>query len=409
MSTFLHPFTAPRQQDFVRIVRGEGSTVWDDDGNAYLDAMASLWYMNIGHGRPEMVEAIAEQTATLAAYHTFAPFSNEPSERLADIISDLSPYDRSRVFFGGSGSEAVDTAMKIARVAQREAGHPERTIIISREHGYHGTNYGGTSAQGIPMNREGFGELVGAVVNVPAGNVEVIAQVFDENPGRVAAVLTEPLQGAGGVYPPPEGYLDSLRRLCDHHGAYLIFDEVICGFGRMGTWFGAQHYQVTPDMLTFAKAVTSGYQPLGGVVLGPDVVAALEANEGFVLKHGYTYSGHPVATRAGIEAIEIQRREGLVDRATHVGARLAEGLHSLLADGVVTEVRGAGAVWAVELPDHLSAPDVRNEILEHGVIVRPLGNALAMCPPLVITDAEIDKLVDAIGAAVAPAKAGSVT
>lgn len=409
MSAFLHPFTAPRQQDFVRIVRGEGSTIWDDKGNAYLDAMASLWYMNIGHGRREMVEAIADQASSLAAYHTFAPFSNEPSERLADVIAELAPYDRSRVFFGGSGSEAVDTAMKIARVAQREAGYPERTIIISREHGYHGTNYGGTSAQGIPVNREGFGLLVGDVVNVPAGNVEVIAQVFDDNPGRVAAVLTEPLQGAGGVYPPPDGYLESLRTLCDHHGAYLIFDEVICGFGRMGSWFGSQHYGVTPDMFTFAKAVTSGYQPLGGVVLGPDVTAALEANEGFVLKHGYTYSGHPMATRAGLQAIEIQQREGLVDRATRIGARLAEGLRSLLADGLVTEVRGDGAVWAVELPDHLAAADVRNEVLEHGVIVRPLGNALAMCPPLVVTDEEIDKLVDAIGAAVTPARAGTVT
>jgi putrescine aminotransferase len=405
MTAFLHPFTAPRQEDFVRIVRGEGSTVFDDRGNAYLDAMASLWYMNIGHGRPEMVEVIAEQAATLAAYHTFAPFTNEPSERLADVIADLAPFERSRVFFGSSGSEAVDTAMKIARIAQREAGHPERTIIISREHGYHGTNYGGTSAQGIPINREGFGRLVGDVVNVPAGNVEVIAQVFDEHPGRVAAVLTEPLQGAGGVFPPPDGYLQSLRTLCDHHGAYLVFDEVICGFGRMGTWFASQYYDVIPDMFTFAKAVTSGYQPLGGVVLGPSVADALAANEGFILKHGYTYSGHPIATAAGLEAIAIQRRESLVERATHVGARLSEGLRSLLEDGLVTEVRGAGAVWAVELPAHLSAPDVRDVVLEHGVIVRPLDNALAMCPPLVMTDGEIDQVVDAIGAAVAPARA----
>lgn len=376
--------------------------MWDDAGTPYLDAMASLWYMNIGHGRPEMIRSITEQAERLAAYHTFAPFSNEPAERLADKIAELAPFDRGRVFFGGSGSEAVDTAMKIARVAQREAGHPERTIIISREHGYHGTNYGGTSAQGIPINREGFGELVGRVVNVPAGNVEVIAQVFDENPGQVAAVLTEPLQGAGGVYPPPDGYLQSLRTLCDHHGAYLIFDEVICGFGRLGTWFGSQFYDVVPDLFTFAKAVTSGYQPLGGVVLGPDVAAALEANEGFVLKHGYTYSGHPMAAAAGLTAIEIQEREGLVARATTIGERLSAGLTSLLDDGLVTEVRGAGAVWAVELPEHLSAPAVRDVVLGHGVIVRPLGNALAMCPPLVVTDAEIDKLVDAIGAAVAP-------
>ena len=403
MNSLLHPFSAPRETEFIRVVGGEGSTIWDDQGNRYIDAMASLWYMNIGHGRPEMVEAIATQAAQLAAYHTFAPFSNEPSERLADKIVELSPFERGRVFYGSSGSEAVDSAMKIARVAQREAGHPERTIIISREHGYHGTNFGGTSAQGIPANQDGWGALVGDVVNVPASNVETIAQVFDQNPGKVAAVLTEPVQGAGGVYPPPPGYLESLRTLCDHHGAYLIFDEVICGFGRLGAWFGSQHYGVTPDLFTFAKAVTSGYQPLGGVVTGPVVSAALEANEGFVLRHGYTYSGHPIAAAAGLAAIDIQEREDLVDRVEHIGARLSAGLHSLLEDGLVAEVRGVAAVWAVELPEKLSAPEVRDAVLANGVIVRPLGNALSMCPPLIITDDEIDQVVDALSAALTPA------
>jgi adenosylmethionine-8-amino-7-oxononanoate aminotransferase len=400
MSAFLHPFTPPRQTDFIRLVGGEGSTVWDAEGNRYIDAMASLWYMNVGHGRPEMVEAIATQAAQLASYHAYAPFTNEPAEELAEMIIVVSPYDRGRVFYGSSGSEAVDSAMKIARIAQREAGHPERTIIISREHGYHGSNFGGLSAQGIPINQEGFGALVGDVVNVAAGNVETIAQVFDQNPGRVAAVLTEPLQGAGGVLPPPEGYLESLRTLCDHHGAYLIFDEVICGFGRLGEWFGSQYYGVTPDMFTFAKAVTSGYLPLGGVAIGPTVTDALERNEGFVLRHGYTYSGHPTATAAAIAAIEIQKRERLVNRAGDIGSRLSAGLESLLADGLVTEVRGVGAVWAVELPDHLEAAAVRDDVLAAGVILRPLGNALVMCPPLVITDDEIDRIVDAVGSCV---------
>lgn len=253
----LHPFTSPREREFISIVGGHGSTVVDADGNEYVDAMASLWYQNIGHGRREMTEAIVAQLDKLAGYHTFAPFTNEPSERLAETISEMVPMDRARVFLCTSGSEAVDSAMKIARVAQREAGHPERQIIISREHGYHGVTYGGTSAQGIPANREGFGPLVGRTINVPSDNVEAMSHVFDEFGGEIAAVLTEPVQGAGGVFPPPSGYLDGIRRLCDQHGAYLIMDEVICGFGRTGFWFGSDRYGIRPDMITFAKAVSS--------------------------------------------------------------------------------------------------------------------------------------------------------
>lgn len=398
-SAFLHPFTAPTQTDFIRIVGGEGSTIWDDRGNRYIDAMASLWYMNVGHGRREMIEAITAQATRLASYHTFSPFTNLPAEQLADEIAALSPFDDGRVFLASSGSEAVDSAMKLARIAQREAGHPERQLIVSREHGYHGTNYGGTSAQGIPVNQDGFGPLVGDVVQVPAGNVEAIAQLFEQHAGRVAAVLTEPVQGAGGVFPPPEGYLSSLRTLCDTHGAYLILDEVICGFGRLGQWFGAQHYGVTPDFITFAKAVSSGYVPLGGVIVGDAPASALCNDPGFVLKHGYTYSGHPIAAAAGLEAIAIQKREGLVQRAASIGARLSAGLESLAADGLLTEVRGVGAIWAVGLDESFDAPTVRDRVLEEGVVVRPLGSSLAMCPPLVITDDEVDRIVDAIAAA----------
>lgn len=395
---FLHPFTPPRKTDFITVVGGKGAEIWDDEGNRYIDAMASLWYMNVGHGRQEMIDAITRQATELASYHTFDPFSNIPTEQLAGKIGQLSPMSRARTFFACSGSEAVDTAMKLARAAQAEAGHPERTLIISREHGYHGTNFGGTSAQGIAANRQGWGALVGDVINVPGNDIEVIARVFAERGDEVAAVLSEPLQGAGGVFPPPEGYLEGLRRLCDDHGAYLILDEVICGFGRLGTWFGAQHYGVTPDMITFAKAVTSGYIPLGGVIVGPEPSRALEQNEGFILRHGYTYSGHPIATAAALAALEIQERDGLVARAGEIGDRLSTGLHALAADGVVAEVRGVGAIWAVGLDERHSAPEVRNRALERGVIFRPLGNSLAMCPPLVITDSQIDRVVDVLAA-----------
>jgi putrescine aminotransferase len=398
-SAFLHPFSPPTRTSFINIVGGEGAEIWDDEGNRYVDAMASLWYMNVGHGRREMVQAIADQAGRLASYHTFAPFTNEPSDRLAGKIAELSPFDRARVFFGCSGSEAVDTAIKLARTAQRLAGHPEKTIVLSRERGYHGTNFGGTSAQGIAPNREGWGPMVGDVTPVAVGDLEAITREFTNHGDRIAAVLTEPLQGAGGVYPPPEGFLEGVRRLCDEYGAYLIFDEVICGFGRLGRWFGAQHYGITPDMITFAKAVSSGYVPLGGVILGPPVIEPLESDDEFLLRHGYTYSGHPLATIAGLTAIEIQEREGLLGRALHIGMRLKAGLDSLAGDGLVTEVRGDGAVWAVELPESKEAAAVRTDVLHRGVVVRPLGNALAMCPPLVITDQQIDKIVDALAEA----------
>jgi putrescine---pyruvate transaminase len=395
--SFLHPFAAPRRTDFVNIAGGDGAELWDDTGKRYIDGMASLWYMNIGYGRGEVGEAIAGAAANLGAYHTFERFTCEPTDRLADLIVELSPFDRARVFFGSGGSDAVDTAMKLARISQREAGHPDKTVILSREHGYHGTHFGGTSAQGLPLNKEGWGELVPDVVNVAGPDLESMTRAFAEHGDRVAAVISEPLQGAGGVFPPPEGYLEGLRRLCDDHGAYLILDEVICGFGRLGTWFGAQYYGVQPDMITFAKAVTSGYVPLGGVICGPSVVEALEANEGFVLRHGYTYSGHPLATTAGLSVLGIQQRENLLGEVPRIEAGFSKGLNALAADGLVTQVRGTAAVWAVALGAEHDAVKVRDAALDRGVIVRPVpGNSLSMCPPLVISDEQIGRIVDVL-------------
>ncbi len=396
-SSFLHPFTPPRKTEFLSIVRGEGALVFDEEGNDYIDGMASLWYVNVGHGREDVAEAIAAQAKQLAAYHTFDPFTNPPAEELAAKIAALSPFEHPRVFFGSSGSEAVDTAMKIARIAHREAGRPERQIIVSRERGYHGTNYGGTSIQGIAPNREGFGPLVPGVVNVAADDDEAMKRVFAEHGDEIAAVITEPVQGASGVWPAHDGYLSHLRDLCDTYGAYLIFDEVITAFGRLGEWFGSQFYGVTPDIITFAKAVTSGYVPLSGVILGESAMAGLEANEGFVLRTGYTYSAHPVACVAGLKCIEIQEEEGLLARATAIGERLGAGLRALQDEGLLIDVRGEGAIWGVSVPAEVDVVATRNAILEEGVIVRPVPlNHLAMCPPLVITDEQIDKIVSSI-------------
>lgn len=399
-SAFLHPFAKPTKSDFITLVRGQGAVVYDDRGNEYIDGMASLWYCAVGHGRSDIAAAIGRQAGTLAAYSTFDPFTNAPAEQLAEVLVDIAPMADSRVFFTSSGSEAVDTAMKLSRLAHIQAGHPDKTVIISRQRGYHGTAYGGTSAQGIAPNREGYAPYVGDVMQVPADDVEALASSMSQHGSTIAAVLVEPLQGAGGVYPPTEGYLESVRRLCDQHGAHLIYDEVISGFGRLGQWFAAHRYDVRPDMVTFAKAVTSGYQPLGGVFVGPAVRAALESDPNFFLRTGFTYSGHPTACVAALTNLDIMKREGLVARAHHVGERLASGLRALAHDGSVASVRGDGAVWAVGHHPGVDAFAVRDAMLRHGVITRAIGtDTNAFCPPLVIHDHQVDRIVDALASA----------
>jgi adenosylmethionine-8-amino-7-oxononanoate aminotransferase len=397
--SFLHPFARPTG-DFISLSRGEGAIVWDTDGNQYLDAMASLWYCAIGHGRAEMADAIAAQVTTLEAYSCFEPFTNPAADALADQLVSLTPIPDARVFFCQSGSEAIDTAIKLARQAHVQAGHPERTLIISRMRGYHGTNYGGTSAQGLPGNKIGWGELLADVVQVPSDDVEAIARLMSERSAEIAAVITEPVQGAAGVFPPEPGYLESLRRLCDQHGAFLIFDEVITGFGRLGQWFAADHYGITPDLTTFAKAVTSGYQPLGGVFVGPAVRGPLEADPEFKLATGYTYSGHATACAAGLANLAIIEREGLLGQATEIGNRLGAGLQSIADDGLVDHVRGAGAMWAVGTHPDQHADLLRARMLERGVITRAIADhSLTFCPPLITTDQQVDQIIDTLAVA----------
>ena len=391
----LHAFAKPSKTDFISIVRGKGSLLWDANGRQYIDAIGSLWYCQVGHGRTEIAEAVAAQISTLETYSTFDPFTNQKADELAAKLQSISALPKSRVFLCGSGSEAVDTAMKLARVAQGQAGHPERTIIISRMRGYHGTNYGGTSAQGLPLNKQGFGQLLPEVVQVDSDNLEDLAKFMSDNSKKIAAVIVEPLQGAGGVWPPPPGYLEGARKLCDQHGAFLIFDEVISGFGRMGTWFAADHYGVIPDMLCFAKGVTSGYQPLGGVYIGAAVREALESDPNFFLRHGYTYSGHSSVCAAALANLAIIEREGLVERAKHVGARLSKGLGALATDGTIDHVRGDGAVWAAGLKPDQNSVTIRDRMIELGVIARAINtDTVAFCPPLVVTDEELDTMID---------------
>lgn len=399
-NAFLHPFAKPTKDNFIKLVRGQGALVWDEKGNELVDGMASLWYCAVGHGRKEIADAVAKQISTLEAYSTFDPFTSEPVEKLAAKLVSLCPMPDARVFFCGSGSEAVDSAMKLARLAHVQAGHPERTVIISRTRGYHGTNYGGTSAQGLPLNKIGYGPLVPDVEQVASDDLEAMSVLMSQRGNTIAAVLAEPLQGAGGVYPPVPGYLEGLRKLCDKHGAFLIFDEVITGFARLGTWFGANFYKVNPDLLCFAKAVTSGYQPLGGVFVGSAVREPLEADADFILRHGYTYSGHAAACAAAITNLEIIEREGLRDRAVHIGKRIGEALTALARDGVIDHARGDGAVWAAGLHSTQSNIKIRDRMLELGAITRAINaDTNTFCPPLVITDSQLDKLLDAFATA----------
>jgi putrescine aminotransferase len=392
----LHPFAKPAAGAgaFTRIVRGEGALVFDDHGRRYVDAMASLWYCNVGHGRTEIAHAVAAQLGELENYHLFERFVNPRAEELAARLVELAPVPGSRVFLTSGGSEAVDTALKLSRVAHAQAGHPERTIVLSRRPSYHGVTYGGMALTGLPLNRKDFGNGMADVVQVDKDDLDGVRQVFEDNPGKVASVFTEPVIGAGGVWPPVPGYLEGLRALCDEHGAHLVFDEVICGFGRLGSTFAGTHFGVQADLTTFAKGVSSGYVPLGGVLVGPAVHEALSADPTFVLRHGYTYSGHAAACAAGLVCLDITEREGLAARATAVGDRLSTGLRGLRDADLLTDVRGVGALWGVSLHEGLDPVVVRDRMLNDGVVVRPITpSTLAICPPLVIQDDDVDLIV----------------
>jgi len=399
---FLHPFAKPSREKFPSITHGKGALVYDHTGHEMIDAMSSLWYCQIGHGRGDMADAIAGQARQIESYSCFDPFTNAPADRLAEKIASLTTIPDARVFFANSGSEAIDSAMKLARLTHVLNGQPERTLIISRVRGYHGTNYGGTSAQGLPLNKHGYGTLLDGVVQVDADDIEALSVLMSEHTDRLAAVLTEPVQGAAGVYPPEEGYLAEARRLCDLHGALLIFDEVITGFGRVGSWFAAEHFDVTPDLSTFAKGVSSGYVPLGGVIIGGTVRAALESDRDFVLRHGYTYSGHALACVAALKNIDIIEDDNLIRAASGIGYRLERGLQAIAADGGIDHVRGVGAVFGAALRPDQNAMHIRDAMIGEGVITRAIGtDTVTFCPPFVTTDAQIDTIIDVFAEAVA--------
>ncbi len=402
----LHSFARPaaRRDEFLEIVSGDGAEVLDASGRRYVDALGSLWYCNVGHGRREIADAVSTQMHRLEAFHTFERFTNGPAEALAGRLSELAPMPDTRVFLTSGGSESVETAVKLARAAQAWAGHPERTLVVSRRPSYHGVTYAALSATGIAANQQGFGPLLPDVVQVAHDDLDELDRLGASQAGRIAAVIAEPVVGAGGVYPPADGYLAGLRARCDAWGAYLVLDEVICGFGRLGRWWGSQYFGVVPDLVTFAKGVTSGYLPVGGVIVGAAVRDALEADESAVLRHGYTYGGHPTAAAAALANLDLLEEEGLVERAPLIAGCLGAGLAGLVDGDRIVACRGLQGIWAVELAEGLSAPSVRDALLDHGVIARPIGaSILAYCPPLVVTEEQMERCVDATRRAVANA------
>ena len=399
LPALLHPFARPAApaDSFVRMVRGEGALVYDGAGRRYVDAMASLWYCNVGHGRAEIADAVARQLRELETYHCFERFAGPGAEELAERLVSIAPVPGSRVFLTSGGSEAVDTALKLSRAAHTQAGQPERTIVISRAPSYHGVTYGAMALTGLPANQAGFGRGMADVVQVPKNDLDAVRAVIAAHPGQVAAVFAEPVIGAGGVWPPAPGYLQGLRALCDEAGAHLVLDEVITGFGRLGSLFGGGHYGVQADLTTFAKGVTSGYVPLGGVLVAPSVHQPLAADPTYILRHGYTYSGHSAACVAALACLDITEREGLVDRARLIGERLGPQLAALLTDGLVADARGEGALWAVSVPAGVDPVAVRNRMLDLGVVVRPIApTTLAICPPLVISGDDLDAVPAAL-------------
>ena len=394
-NALLHPFApaAKPTSDYINIVRGAGSLVYDDTGMDYVDGLGSLWYCQVGHGRAEIIDAVADQMRRIEAYNIFDPFTNEPADRVAEMVVERSPFPDGRCSWAVPVRRPSTPPSRSPARRCSAAARPSARSSYAAPTATTAPTSGARQRRASPPNREGWGDLVPHFIEVPHDDLEAAASVFAEHGDRIAAVLTEPVQGAGGVYPPVDGYLEGLRRLCDDNGALLILDEVICGFGRTGEWFGAQTFGVVPDLMTFAKGVTSGYQPLSGVILSRSVCDGFE-EPGFLLRTGYTYSGHNASCAAGVANIQIIEDEGLVGRANHIGERLREGLTALEGDGLIESWRGMGGIYAAELGRDAISP--RNTILEQGVIIRPMGTCLAICPPLVITDDEIGRIIDAM-------------
>lgn len=418
LSAYWMPFTANRQfkANPRLLVSAAGMYYRDEDGREILDGTSGLWCCNLGHARPEIAEAVSRQLMTLDYAPSFQ-MGHPIAFDFTTALAEIAPAGLDRIFLTNSGSESVDTALKIALAYHRARGQGQRTRLIGREKGYHGVGFGGISVGGLVNNRKAFVLLPGVDhlrhTHDPARNAfargqpahgaeraedleELIALHGAET---IAAVIVEPVAGSAGVLPPPVGYLERLRAICDAHGILLIFDEVITGFGRLGAPFAAQYFGVLPDLMTTAKGITNGALPMGAVFASRTVHDALMTGpEGAIeLFHGYTYSGHPVACAAGLAALEIYRREGLFTRVATLSAAWEDAAHALRDAPHVIDVRNIGLMAAIELAPRPDAPGARGyEVLvkglEAGALFRATGDTVALSPPLIVSTGEIERL-----------------
>jgi beta-alanine--pyruvate transaminase len=404
------------------IVRAKDMHYYRPDGRAVLDGTAGMWCTNAGHNRDPIVQAIQRQAAELD-YSPAFQFSHPKAFELASRVADLAPGDLDHVFFCNSGSEAVDTALKVALAYHNVRGQGQRIRLIGRERGYHGVGFGGTAVGGIVSNRKHFGALLAGIDHLPhtynreqqaftKGEPEWGAHLADElerlvalhDASTIAAVIIEPMAGSTGVLPPPRGYLRRLRAICDKHGLLLIFDEVITAFGRLGHSFAAERYTVVPDMITFAKAVTSGTVPMGGVIVRNGIYQAFMQGPEHVaeLFHGYTYSAHPLACAAGLATLDLYREEGLFERARKLEPKWADAAMELKGLPNVLDVRTVGITAGIDLgpkPDAVGkrAYDAMEKAFhEEGVMVRNMGDTLALTPPLIVSEAQVAEIFDKV-------------
>ncbi len=426
LEAFWMPFTANRQfKASPRMLVGAKDMHYrSHDGRDILDGTAGLWCCNAGHGREEIAAAIKAQADTMDYAPNFQmgnPLTFEFASRLVEIMPD----GLDRVFFTNSGSESVDTALKIALAYQRVRGEGTRTRLIGRERGYHGVGFGGISVGGIVANRKFFGPLLNGVDHLPhthdlaqnafvRGQPEWGAHLADElerlvalhDASTIAAVIVEPVAGSTGALIPPVGYLRRLREICDTHGILLIFDEVITGFGRLGLPFAAEYFDVTPDIMTLAKGLTNAAVPMGAVVCKNEIYQTfIESTSGGIeLFHGYTYSGHPLAAAAGLATLDLYREEGLLERGAELADYWEDGMHSLADEPHVIDIRNLGIIGGIELEPRPGAPTARavecfTDCYENGLLIRTTGDIIALSPPLILAKGHIDRIVDTISGA----------
>ncbi|MEE9454909.1 MAG: aspartate aminotransferase family protein [Paracoccaceae bacterium] len=418
LSAFWMPFTANRQfkKNPRMFVAADGMYYTTSDGRKVLDGTAGLWCCNAGHNQPRIVEAIAKQTAELDYAPAFQ-MGHPKAFELANRLVDLAPDGINHVFYTNSGSESVETALKIAIAYHRARGEGTRTRLIGRERGYHGVNFGGISVGGIGPNRKTFGNLLAGVDHMPhthipenaftRGQPEHGAEIADElekivalgDASNIAAVIIEPMAGSTGVLLPPKGYLDRIRAITKKHGILLIFDEVITGFGRLGSNFGATHYGVTPDIMTTAKGLTNGIIPMGAVLLTSDIHDAfMQGDEDMIdLFHGYTYSGNPMASAAGLATLETYKQDELFKNARDLAPYWEDALHALRGLPNVIDIRNEGLIGAVELAPIAGKPTKRAfaaflAAYDAGILIRTTGDIIALSPPLIIEKHHIDEL-----------------